>query len=303
MQEGQQEQQQQQQYDVWAQGQQDKGSLKQQGVVQVPCGISPSAEASWRFQSRHLLLLLQLLQFAFHTTGSSSNSSSSSSGSAAGKGTREGEGRPAGCCSSACEGIEAGGGPCGSRDSLRNEGQGVNQYTSSSSSSSKIQGSKIRVQAAAAAAAAGGNERSRSDMLKAGSQGAQITGTATAAADYDEVTSRITHLLLLALDSCLQSWPDAALQEQLLQEQLLQETVPMLLQSRQGLAAMAGLRALHLLVLRGLVVGQQLEEVWGNCCPLVCQLMACDSTHHKLEVKLALSPFLIIFWQTCEHTG
>jgi hypothetical protein len=101
-----------------------------------------------------------------------------------------------------------------------------------------------------------------------------------AAADDDK--SRAVGLMLLTLYLCLQSWPAAALQEELVQEQLLERTVPLLLQSRRGFAAIPGLRVL---LGRGLVSRQCLGEFWRKHYALVCDIMTCGNTRDKLEVS------------------
>jgi hypothetical protein len=59
-------------------------------------------------------------------------------------------------------------------------------------------------------------------------------------------------LLHVTLDCCLLTWPAAAFASQV-QQELLSTVVPALLGSARSLSQMAGLRAMHILLLRGLM--------------------------------------------------
>lgn len=79
-----------------------------------------------------------------------------------------------------------------------------------------------------------------------------VTASEQAGSRHLQHTTASAHLLHVTLDCCLLTWPAAAFDAGVLQ-QLLQETVPVLLSSSRSLAALAGLRALHIVLLRGLL--------------------------------------------------
>jgi hypothetical protein len=78
-------------------------------------------------------------------------------------------------------------------------------------------------------------------------------------------TPHSMRLLHVTLDCCLLTWPTAAFTPQVLQK-LLSGVVLMLLGSTRSLSAMAGLRALHIVMLRGLInIGATAKAIGENC--------------------------------------
>lgn len=97
-------------------------------------------------------------------------------------------------------------------------------------------------------------------------------------------TTRPLHILLVTTDVCLMTWPAAAFTPAVV-HQLLQHLLPGLLGSSQSLSAMAGLRALHLLMLRQLVPRMQLLTTWQQCASAVVALVRCDYMPARLQVN------------------
>lgn len=95
-------------------------------------------------------------------------------------------------------------------------------------------------------------------------------------------------LLQQTLDCCMAAWPAAAFTEPVLAE-LLHRTLPALLSSTHSLAVMAGMRVLHLALLRG-VFGQLVDS-------RLCASHQHQQQQQHAEQQQAVHQMLVDSWQ------